>query len=106
MTESLKKIREALELALSFAPKGPVPEGLAPMFYHTLNYEDECKLQKRIDEARSCLALLDTLPTFPSVEEYEKAFQRKFKGGATGYHFIAADWTYAWLRERLGLGDE
>jgi hypothetical protein len=53
--EREKAIVEALELALSFAPKGPVPEGLAPMFYHTLNYEDEVKLQARIDEARAAL---------------------------------------------------
>lgn len=46
---------EAAKLGLSFAPKGPVPEGLAPMFYHTLNYQDELKLQARIDEAREAL---------------------------------------------------
>ncbi len=50
------KLKVALELALSFAPKGPVPPGLDPTFYHTLNYEEECKLQTRIDEARAALA--------------------------------------------------
>lgn len=50
------ELKSHLALALSFAPKGPVPEGLAPMFYHTLNYEDECKLQERIDKARQVLA--------------------------------------------------
>lgn len=49
------RLRVALELALSFAPKGPVPEGLSPMFYHTLNYADEVKLQERIDLARATL---------------------------------------------------
>lgn len=59
-SDLLKKEREAmrehLELALSFAPKGPAPEGLDPSFYHTLNYADEVKLQKRIDKAREALA--------------------------------------------------
>lgn len=48
-------MREALELALSFAPKGPVPEGLAPQFYHTLSYQSEIELQQRIDKARAML---------------------------------------------------
>ena len=43
---------EALKLALSFAPKGPIPEGLDPTFYHTLNYAEEVKLQARVDAAR------------------------------------------------------
>lgn len=43
---------EALELALSFCPKGPVPIGLDPTFYHTLEYDSEVKLQERIDLAR------------------------------------------------------
>lgn len=51
----LKEAEEHLALALSFAPKGPVPEGLAPMFYHTLEYESELKLQERIDAAREYL---------------------------------------------------
>lgn len=49
------ELREALELALSFAPKGPVPAGLSPEFYHTLDYNEEVKLQARIDKA--CEAL-------------------------------------------------
>ena len=56
--EQVKELVEALELALSFAPKGPVPEGLDPTFYHTLNYQDELKLQERIDNARDALAKL------------------------------------------------
>lgn len=47
-----EELVEAARLGLSFAPKGPVPEGLAPMFYHTLEYKSEVELQKRIDEAR------------------------------------------------------
>ncbi len=46
---------EAARLGLSFAPKGPVPKDLAPMFYHTLSYADEVKLQDRIDKAREFL---------------------------------------------------
>ncbi len=52
----IESLKEHLELALSFCPKGPVPEGLAPTFYHTLVYEDEVKLQERIDKARAALA--------------------------------------------------
>jgi hypothetical protein len=47
---------EHLELDLSFAPKGPVPEGLAGMFYGTLDYKEEVKLHERIDAARAALA--------------------------------------------------
>jgi hypothetical protein len=63
--EKLKKenevLREHLKLALSFAPKGPVPEGLSPMFYHTLNYQDEVILQARIDKAREALEQADKI---------------------------------------------
>lgn len=48
----------AAKLGLSFAPKGPVPPGLGIEFYHTLDYQEECKLQKRIDEARLALEKL------------------------------------------------
>lgn len=51
----IESLEKHLALALSFAPKGPVPEGLAPMFYHTLEYHSEVELQKRIDEAREAL---------------------------------------------------
>lgn len=50
----IEALRSSLALALSFAPKGPVPPGLGPMFYHTLNYQDEVKLQERIDNAVNC----------------------------------------------------
>lgn len=53
---------ESLKLALSFAPKGPVPEGLPPMFYHTLAYESEVTLQERIDKAREVLAAIEGKP--------------------------------------------
>ena len=33
----IEELEKHLALALSFAPKGPVPKGLAPMFYHTLD---------------------------------------------------------------------
>jgi len=55
LIDRVKKLTKALELALSFCPKGPVPKDLGPMFYHTLNYEDEVKLQDRIDNARKAL---------------------------------------------------
>jgi hypothetical protein len=50
-------LREALALSLSFAPKGPVPEGPKgnPMFYFTGTYEGDVELQKRIDAARELL---------------------------------------------------
>lgn len=54
--QETEALREALKLALSFAPKGPVPEGLAPMFYHTLEYKTEVELQERIDKARELIA--------------------------------------------------
>lgn len=53
--DRIEKLEKHLTLALSFCPKGPVPKGLGPTFYHTLNYEDECKLQAKIDEARAAL---------------------------------------------------
>jgi hypothetical protein len=56
LQDECARLREHLALALSFAPKGPVPEGLSPEFYHTLNYKDECELQKRIDAAREALS--------------------------------------------------
>ena len=52
---ALSELKEHLELALSFCPKGPVQEGLDPTFYHTLEYNEELKLQKRIDAAREAL---------------------------------------------------
>lgn len=53
--ERCEKLVEAAELGLSFAPKGEVPKGLDPTFYHTLEYETEVVLQKRIDDAREAL---------------------------------------------------
>jgi hypothetical protein len=49
-------LRTIAKIGLSFAPKGPVPAGLAPMFYHTLSYDADAKLQATIDEARKYLA--------------------------------------------------
>lgn len=51
----IEKLEKELELALSFCPEGPVIPGLFPMFYHTLEYETEVKLQARIDAAREAL---------------------------------------------------
>lgn len=62
ITELKKKLDESkkhLKLALSFAPKGDVPKGLSPMSYHTLNYEEDVKLQERIDKAREFLKGLE-----------------------------------------------
>jgi len=50
---------EALELALSFCPKGPVPERLSPEFYHTLDYLEELKLQERVNESRATLTRIE-----------------------------------------------
>ena len=55
----LKLAVEAAKLGLSFAPKGEVPKGLDPMFYHSLDYEYELNLQHRIDKARSDIAKIE-----------------------------------------------
>lgn len=34
-----------------------VPEGLDPTFYHTLNYQDECKLKEKADDLAEKLGL-------------------------------------------------
>ena len=34
-----------------------VPEGLDPTFYHTLNYQDECKLKVKADELAEKLGI-------------------------------------------------
>lgn len=46
-----------IRLILSFLPdtNDPVPQGLDPTFYHTLNYEDEVKLFSRINDVREML---------------------------------------------------
>lgn len=49
-------LRVVAKLGLSFAPRAPVEPGLAPMFYHTLSYEAEVKLQRTINEALRYLA--------------------------------------------------
>ncbi len=61
--EQLKQLQDEnrelvkyLELALSFAPKGEVPKGLLPTAYFTLNYEEDCVIQNKIDEARNFLS--------------------------------------------------
>ena len=51
---------EAAKLGLSFAPTGPVPKGLCEMSYHTLDYDDEVKLQDRIYKAREALSKLNS----------------------------------------------
>lgn len=56
LKEREAKLVKHLELALSFCPKGPVLEGFSPMYYYTLDYQEEVKLQERIDEARLALA--------------------------------------------------
>ena len=62
---------EALELALSFCPKGPVPEGLSPEFYHTLDYLEELKLQEHINESRATLARIEAFATQGAHEQSE-----------------------------------
>lgn len=68
LTDSRERLRAEnnvllnhLELALLFCPKGPVPKGLGPMFYHTLNYKYDAELQQRIDYAREALAKADSI---------------------------------------------
>lgn len=51
----IDRMRDIAKLGLSFAPRGSVEPGLAPMFYHTLTFEGDAKLQERIDEARKAL---------------------------------------------------
>lgn len=50
------RLREALELALSFAPTAIAPKGSDPTFYHTLSYEGDCALLERLNKARAALA--------------------------------------------------
>lgn len=58
MMPLLEEAIVALELALSFAPKAPVPQKLAPMFYHTLSYNGDVELQVKINGARELLTTL------------------------------------------------
>jgi hypothetical protein len=46
------RLRADREFLLSWAPKN-CPKGLDPTFYFTMNYEDDAKLQERIDLIRS-----------------------------------------------------
>ena len=50
LREDAEKMKLYIKFLLTFAPKGEVPKGLAPMFYHTLDYEKEVELQNRINE--------------------------------------------------------
>ena len=48
-----------IKFLLSFAPKETADElqkGLSPMFYHTLTYEGDLELHKRLDRIRAALA--------------------------------------------------
>lgn len=47
-----------LKFLLSFAPSDTpeeVPKGLSPEFYHTLNYDSEVTLAKRVQKIRKLL---------------------------------------------------
>jgi hypothetical protein len=55
LREKLEEVIRIATLGMAFAPKGPVRPNLAPMFYHTLNYESEVITQKIIDDAREAL---------------------------------------------------
>jgi len=46
---------QTLLTLLNVLPNEPIPEGLDPTFYHTLRYEDDVKLQNRVDEIRKRL---------------------------------------------------
>lgn len=61
LREAVRVMRDAAALGLSFAPKGPVPPGLDPTFYHTLNFNSEVQLQTRIDAAREAISIVDAL---------------------------------------------
>jgi len=37
--------------------RAPVPEGLDPTFYHTLNYEKECELQAMANDLAEKLSI-------------------------------------------------
>ena len=43
------ELEKGCKYLLSFAPKGPVPKGLSPFFYHSLSYEGDCLLQSKVD---------------------------------------------------------
>jgi hypothetical protein len=44
-----------VRIILNLLPKGDVPEGLDPTFYHTLSYDGDMKLQKAVDKLREKL---------------------------------------------------
>ena len=46
----------AAKLLSSFAPRGEIQPGLCPTFYHTLDYNKEVELQKRVDAAIALVA--------------------------------------------------
>ena len=46
---------DEINLILNFLPDGNPPKGLDPMFYHTLTYEGDVKIQERADQLREKL---------------------------------------------------
>lgn len=54
MPEILLDNKEII-LILNFLPKGAVPKGLDPTFYHTLTYDGDLETQKIADELRDKL---------------------------------------------------
>ena len=48
-----------VRIILNLLPKGPVPEGLDPTFYHTLTHDGDVKLQAQFDQLREKLTVVD-----------------------------------------------
>ena len=44
------ELEKGCKYLLSFAPKGSVPKGLSPHFYHTRSYESDCLIQSKVNE--------------------------------------------------------
>ena len=44
-----------INIILNLLPKGNIPKGLDPTFYHTLTYDGDKKLQAQVDKLRDKL---------------------------------------------------
>lgn len=47
-----------VRMILNFLPKGDVPKGLSPTFYHTLSYEGDLAIQDAVNELRDKLTCM------------------------------------------------
>jgi len=62
---------EEIRIILNLLPKGDVPNGLDPTFYHTLTYEGDMALQVKFDALREKLRKITTFITCPPRKNRE-----------------------------------